>query len=55
MTTFHVACEERRGPCFSETVEAPDEKTAKRLVAAHAAASGFCPTIFKAKVVPAGA
>lgn len=48
MKTFQVECQERKGPCYAETVEAPDEKTAKKVVAARAKASGFNPTRFTA-------
>ena len=48
MKTYHVECQAPHEPCYGETVEATDEKAAKKLVAARAKANGFHPTSFKA-------
>ncbi len=54
MKTFTVECVGQKGPCYSETVEAPDAMTARKAVAARAKANGFNPTSFKSiEVTPA--
>ena len=48
MKTYHVECQSPHESCYVETVEASDEKSAKKLVAASAKANGFHPNSFKA-------
>jgi len=52
MKSFHVECSAPHGPTFEETVQAEDQKAAKKLVQAHAKAQGMNPTHFTATEVP---
>lgn len=53
MKHFHVVCSAPHGPDFEETVQAEDQKAAKKLAAAHAKAQGMSPTHFTACEVDA--